>query len=65
MIRDTLTLLDLTVYPEVALIIFAGVFAAVSVRAMRRGGAGAAREAARIPLEDGAEPGAEQTRSDD
>lgn len=40
MIRDTLTHLDLSIYPEVALVIFLGVFAMVSVRALRRGTSG-------------------------
>ncbi|MCA9281217.1 MAG: hypothetical protein H6812_06280 [Phycisphaeraceae bacterium] len=54
MIRDTLTHLDLSIYPEVALVIFLGVFAMVSVRALRRGTSGEARYASRIPLDDGA-----------
>jgi len=52
MIRDTLTHLDLSVYPEIALVIFLGVFVVISVRALRRGKAGEARYASRMPLDD-------------
>ncbi len=55
MIRDTLTHLDLSVYPEIALVIFFGIFLAISVRVLRRGGATEAREASRMPLDEGTE----------
>ncbi len=35
MIRDVITAVDLTVWAELSLLIFAGVFAAVSVRTLR------------------------------
>lgn len=53
MIRDTLTHVDLTIYPEIALVIFVGVFFVTSLRAMRRGSKQEAQYASRMPLDEG------------
>ena len=51
-LSDIMSALQLAHYPEIALVIFLGVFFAVTWRALRRP-AGAIREAAMIPLDNG------------
>ena len=51
-ISDIVSHMDLATYPQVALVIFLTVFAAVSWRVLRNGHARDYAEAARLPLED-------------
>jgi cbb3-type cytochrome oxidase subunit 3 len=50
-LSDVLGHLDLTVWPKMALVIFLGVFAAVTWRTLRAG-RGAVEHAAGLPLEE-------------
>ncbi len=55
-LTDLMSSMDLAVYPQVAMVIFMGVFAGVAWRTYARGGAGAAeahRRMALLPLEEG------------
>lgn len=49
---DIVSSMDLAVFPQIALFIFLGVFAAVSVRAMRKRHTREFAEAAQLPLQD-------------
>ena len=51
-ISDIVSGMDLATYPQIALVIFLGVFAAVSWRALRKRHTAEYAEAARLPLED-------------
>lgn len=49
---DIVSNMDLAMFPQIALFIFLGVFAAVSVRAMRKRHTQEFAEAAQLPLQD-------------
>ncbi len=51
-ISDIVSSMDLAMFPQIALFIFLGVFAAVSVRAMRKRHTQEFSEAAQLPLQD-------------
>lgn len=52
MLPDTIRYVDLSVWPEAALVLFVGVFVMVSIRALR-GGRSLAQQMAAAPLDDG------------
>jgi hypothetical protein len=51
-LSDIMSRLDLAVYPEVALVLFLGVFAAVMIRVYGRSRSQEMSRAASMPLED-------------
>jgi hypothetical protein len=51
-LTDVMSSMDLAVYPQIALVLFLGVFAAVSIRTLRRGSADELRRGSRLPLEE-------------
>ncbi|MCP9874707.1 cbb3-type cytochrome c oxidase subunit 3 [Synechococcus sp. Cruz CV-v-12] len=51
-ISDLIGMVDIAVYPQVALVIFLGVFAAIAVRAYSRAAKSEFDRAASLPLED-------------
>lgn len=55
-LTDLMSSMKLTVWPEVALLIFLGAFFAIAVRTFRASQRGAQDEAGRLPLEDDARP---------
>lgn len=57
-LTDIMSNLDLSVFPQVALVLFLGVFVAVSVAALRRKGS-QTRRLASLPLEDDGPGGVE------
>lgn len=52
-LSDIMSAMELSVYPQVALVIFLGVFAAVVLRTFARGRKNELEKLAMLPLEDG------------
>lgn len=52
-LSDIMSAMDLSVYPQVALVIFLGVFAAVAFRTFARGRKNELEKLAMLPLEGG------------
>ena len=52
-LSDIMAGLDLTIFPQIALVIFLGVFAAVVGRALSRSRRAELEHAASLPLDDG------------
>jgi cbb3-type cytochrome oxidase subunit 3 len=52
-LSDIMAGLDLTIFPQVALVIFLVVFASVITRTLRRSRRAELRQAAMLPLDDG------------
>jgi len=51
-LRDVISSMDLAVYPMIAMVLFMGVFIAISLRTLRRSKNREHRHAAELPLRD-------------